>query len=73
MKYIIRRALVAVLTLPVVLGAYAVIYFGVGIFASTYTATTSDFIANAWAVSFAWVLVVAFSKQIIDWAKQVTA
>lgn len=73
MKYIIRRVLFAVITLPVVLGAYAVIYFGIGMLASTGTATLSAFAENAWSVGIAWVVVVAFAKQVIDWAKQVVA
>lgn len=73
MKYIIRRALFAVITIPVVLAVYAVIYFGVGVLTSTNTMSSSSFADNAWAISIAWVLVGAFSKQIIDWAKQVVA
>ena len=73
MKYIIRRALSAVVTIPVVLAVYAVIYIGAGVLASTNTMSSVSFADNAWAISIAWVLVVAFSKQIIDWVKQVVA
>ena len=73
MKYIIRRTLFAVITLPIVLGVYAVIYFGIGMLASTNTASVDAFTSNAWSVGIAWVLVVALAKQVMDWAKRVTA
>lgn len=73
MKYIIRRALFAVVTLPVALGAYAVIYFGIGLLASTNTASVDAFTSNAWSVGIAWVLVVTFAKQVLDIAKRVSA
>lgn len=73
MKYITRRVLFALVTLPVVLGAYAVLYFGIGLLASTGTANLGDFTNNAWTVGIAWVLVVAFAKQVLDFAKQVSA
>ncbi len=73
MKYITRRVLFGLATLPVVLGAYAVLYFGIGLLASAPTANAGDFASNAWTVAIAWVLVVAFAKQVLDFAKQVSA
>lgn len=73
MKYITRRVLFALVTLPVVLGAYAVLYFGIGLLASAGTANLGDFTSNAWTVGIAWVLVVAFAKQVLDFAKRVSA
>lgn len=72
MKYIIRRAVFAVITLPVVALAYGVIYFGVGLLTATNTASVPAYLENLWAVGFAWVVVIAFWTQIQNWTERVT-
>jgi hypothetical protein len=73
MKFIIRRAIFAIITLPVALLAYAVIYFGIGLLTATNTASVSAFLENSWSVGFTWLLFVTFAKQIWDFAKRVSA
>lgn len=73
MKYTTRRVLFGLATLPVVIGAYAVLYFGIGLLAGAPTANVGDFTSNAWAVGITWVLFVAFAKQVFDFAKRVSA
>ena len=68
MKYIIRRALFATITLPVAFVAYGVIYFGIGFLTATNTASVPAYLENCWAIGFAWILCIAFATQIRDWA-----
>ena len=72
MKYILRRAILGIITTPIALTAYAILYFGIGILAATQTASVGAFIDNAWSVGIAWVLVIAFARQILDIANKVT-
>lgn len=73
MKYIIRRAILGVITVPIALAAYAVLYFSIGVLASTDTVSVTAFMDNLWSVGIAWVLVVTFARQILDVANKVTA
>lgn len=72
MKYIIRRAVFAVITMPVAFLAYGVIYFGLGLLTATNTASVPAFLDNLWSIGFAWVVSLAFWTQIRDWAERVS-
>lgn len=72
MKFIIRRAVFAVITMPVAFVAYGVIYFGLGLLTATNTANVPAFLENLWAIGFAWILCLAFYTQIRDFAERVT-
>jgi hypothetical protein len=72
MKFIIRRAVFAVITMPVAFVAYGVIYFGLGLLTATNTASVPAYLENLWAIGFAWVICIAFAKQILDWTERLT-
>lgn len=72
MKFIIRRAVFAVITLPVVALAYGVVYFGLGLLTATNTANVPAYLENLWAIGFVWVLFLAFATQILNWTERVT-
>lgn len=72
MKFIIRRAVFAVITMPVAFVAYGVIYFGLGLLTATNTASVPAFLDNLWSIGFAWVVCLAFWTQIRDWSERVS-
>ena len=72
MKFIIRRAVFAVITMPVVFVAYGVVYFGLGLLASTNTASVPAYLENLWAIGFVWILFITFATQIWNWTERIT-
>jgi hypothetical protein len=73
MKFIIRRALLGIITVPIALTAYGLIYFTLGLLAPTDTLGVIAFTDNLWSVGISWVLVVTFARQLIDLANKITA
>lgn len=65
-----RRFGLAVLTLPFVGLAYGAVYFGLALVANTY-ADLGLYLSNLTALAFAWVIVVTFSKQILDFVNKI--
>lgn len=72
MKFIIRRAVFAVITMPVAFVAYGVIYFGLGLLASTNTASVPAYLENIIVIGFVWVLFITFATQIWSWSERIT-
>lgn len=72
MKFIIRRAVFAVITMPVAFVAYGVVYFGLGLLTATNTANVPAYLENLWAIGFVWVLFITFATQIWSWTERVT-
>lgn len=70
MKYTLRRFGLSLVTLPVALVAYWFIYSGLGIVANSF-ASAELFADNLFAIAFSWVVVVTFSKQILDFAERI--
>ena len=64
-----RRFLLGVVTAPFVGVVYAGIYFGLALVANSY-ASLGILMGNLWALGFAWILAVTFSKQIFDFAEK---
>lgn len=56
MKFVIRRLVASILTLPIVLVVYGFIYFGLALVANSY-ASMELFIQNFYSIGLAWVLV----------------
>lgn len=69
MKYTIRRFFLAVVTTPLAVVAYGLIYFGLALIANAY-ASVGLFLSNAVAVGFGWVIAVTFSRQIFDFIER---
>lgn len=69
MIYTIRRFGLAVVTLPIALVAYAVVYFGMAMFAEY--ASVGLFVNNLYAVGFGWIVSVTFLKQILDFINRI--
>lgn len=69
MKYTIRRFVLAVMTTPIVIVGYGLIYFGLALVANSH-ASLGLFLSNAVAVAFGWVIAVTFSKQIFDFIER---
>jgi hypothetical protein len=69
MVYTIRRFALAVITLPIALVAYAVVYFGLALFADY--ASIGLFVNNLFAVGFGWIVSVTFLKQILDFIEKI--
>lgn len=63
--FTLRRFVGAVVTMPIVFGLYAVIYFGLGLVANSY-ASIGLFTQNLYAVGFGWVVAVTFAKQFFN-------
>jgi hypothetical protein len=72
MKFIIRRAVFAVITMPVAFVAYGVIYFGLGLLTATNTANVPAYLENLLPIGFVWVVFIAFATQIWNWTERVT-
>lgn len=70
MKYTLRRLALSVVTLPIAMVAYAVMYFGLALLANSY-ASVGLFVSNLTALGFGWVLAVTFSKQFLDFINRV--
>ena len=69
MKYTIRRFFLAVVTTPLAVVAYGLIYFGLALIANAY-ASVGLSLSNAVAVGFGWVIAVTFSRQIFDFIER---
>ena len=69
MKYTIRRFVLAVMTTPIAVVGYGLIYFGLALVANSH-ASLGLFLSNAVAVGFGWVIAVTFSKQIFDFIER---
>jgi hypothetical protein len=65
-----RRFGLAVVTLPFVGLAYGAVYFGLALVANT-SASVGLYESNLIALAFAWVVVVTFSKQILDFLDKI--
>jgi hypothetical protein len=63
--FTLRRFAGAVITMPIVFGIYAVIYFGLGLVANSYM-SIGLFTQNLYAVGFGWVIAVTFAKQFFN-------
>jgi len=63
--FTLRRFALAIISLPIALAIYAVVYFGMALAVSEF-ASLGMLINNFWAVGFGWVVAVTFSKQILD-------
>jgi hypothetical protein len=72
MKFIIRRAVFAVITMPVAFLAYGVIYFGLGLLTATNTASVAVYLENVVLIGIVWVLFITFATQIWNWTERVT-
>ena len=71
-KYEIRRAIFAIVTLPLAFAGYGVVYFGIGLLTATNTASVPAFLENLWAIGFAWVVCFTLATQIIKWGERIT-
>lgn len=60
MIYGIRRFVVSLVTMPFALGLYGLVYFGLALLADSY-ASIGIFLANCWALGFAWVVALTFA------------
>ena len=69
MKYTIRRFVLGVMTTPIAVVGYGLIYFGLALVANSH-ASLGLFLSNAVAVGFGWVIAVTFSKQIFDFIER---
>lgn len=65
MKYILRRTVFAVITLPVAWVAYGLVYFGLSVFAATSTANVDSYLSMLWYVSVVWVAALAFALPLV--------
>jgi formate/nitrite transporter FocA (FNT family) len=65
-----RRFGLAVLTLPIAGLAYGAVYFGLALVANSY-ASAELFTSNLTALGISWVVVVTFSKQILDFLDKI--
>ena len=69
MKYTIRRFVLGVMTTPIAIVGYGLIYFGLALVANSH-ASLGLFLSNAVAVGFGWVVAVTLSKQIFDFIER---
>jgi hypothetical protein len=60
-----RRFGLALITMPILAVAYGAIYFGLALVANSY-ASAELYLSNLVALGFGWVVVVTFSKQILN-------
>lgn len=63
MKYIIRRAIFSILTIPVVFVLYGIFYFGLALLPERNVVTTQMFLDNLPTIAVSYVLLVTFSTQ----------
>lgn len=72
MKFVIRRFIFAIITLPVVLAGYGLIYFWFGLLSPDgYGASVVAFLENLPAIGFAYVLCFSFYSQIARFVERV--
>ena len=71
MKFVIRRFVASVVTLPFALGLYGLVYFGLALLANSY-ASVGLFAQNCYAVGFAWVVAVTFAPTLLKVVDRVT-
>ena len=72
MKFIIRRAVFAVITMPVAFVAYGVVYFGLGLLTATNTASVAVYLENVVLIGIVWIIFITFATQISAFAERVT-
>lgn len=70
MKYTIRRFGLAVITLPIAMVAYGVLYFGLALLADTY-ASVGLYLNNLTALGFGWIVAITFAKQFLDFVNKI--
>lgn len=70
--FTLRRFIFAVITLPFVAVVYGFAYFGLALVANSY-ASLGLFLGNLWALGFAWVVAVTFSKQLFNLIEKIGA
>lgn len=68
--FTLRRFGLAVLTLPIAGLAYGAVYFGLALVANSY-ASLGLYLSNLGALTFAWLVAVTFSKQILDFVNKI--
>jgi hypothetical protein len=71
MKFIVRRFIASVVSLPFALGLYGLVYFGLALVANSY-ASVGLFAQNCYAVGFAWVVAVTFAPQFLKLVDKVS-
>lgn len=67
--FTLRRFALAVITTPIALAVYGLVYFGMALFASY--ASVGLFVNNLYAVGFGWIVAVTFSKQLLDFINKI--
>ena len=69
MKYTIRRFGLSLITTPIAVVGYGLVYFGLALLANSY-ASVGLFLSNSVAVAFGWIVAVTFSRQIFDFIER---
>lgn len=64
MKFVFRRLIIGIVTLPLPFVAYGIIYFGLGLLTETNTASVAQYQNNLPPIALAYVLVWLFLPQI---------
>lgn len=66
MKFVFRRLLVGIVTLPIVFLAYGIIYFGLGLLTETNTASVAQYQSNLASLAIPYVIAWLFAPQIYN-------
>lgn len=65
MKYVIRRFVFGIVTLPIAFAGYGLVYFGLGLLSEFGGASVTAYLYNLTAIGFGYVVVVTFMPQVL--------
>lgn len=68
--FTLRRFALAVVTTPIALAFYGIVYFSLALLVGEY-ASIGLFMNNLYAVGFGWIIAVTFSKQLLDFINKI--
>jgi len=71
MKYLIRRFVFGIVTLPIAFTAYGLVYFGFGLLSEYGVASVTAYLANLPAVGFSYVVLITLLPQLFAFVDRV--
>lgn len=73
MKFVIRRAVFAVITMPIIFVAYGALYFGLGLLTEMNSVSVGAYLENLYSIGFTYTLAMMFLPQLLRLVDKVVA
>lgn len=73
MKFVIRRAVFAVITMPIIFVAYGALYFGLGLLTETNSVSVGAYLDNLYPIGITYTLAMMFLPQLLRLVDKVVA